>query len=205
MEQLKTPFREHLLNWRTKIQMVIISKRCLGKATGKCRENNKPKDKKGIKGSWDRSCVGKLCRGDGGRVHLQAQMGTGRVLALEPQLRAASTTDPHKCTAQAQTSTGPPPPPARPLLVVDLLLPQRDAALLFQEVLPGGRLRRVQLLHVGSRHEALPVVHFHFPPVLQAKRDCLHGKFLPMEGEPKEARAHTRAHMKSSSHVMRVQ
>ena len=149
--------------------------------------------------------MGKLCRGDGGRVHLRAQMGTGRAPALEPQLREASTAAPHKRTAQAQTSTGPLPPPARSLLAVDLLLPQRDAALLFQEVLPGGRLRGVQLLHVGSRHEALPVVHFHFPPVLQGKGDCLHGKFLPTEGEPKEVRAHTRAHMKSSSHVMRVQ
>lgn len=53
------------------------------------------------------------------------------------------------------------------LLAVDLLLPHGDAALLLQQVLPGGGLGRVQLLHIGSRNEALAVVHLHLPPVLQ--------------------------------------
>lgn len=56
------------------------------------------------------------------------------------------------------------------LLVVDLLLAEGDAAVLVQQVLPGRRLGRVQLLHVGRGDEALPVVDLHLPPVLQQGR-----------------------------------
>lgn len=85
------------------------------------------------------------------------------------------------CVTQTkpQAALGPLCPMARPLLVVDLLLPQRDAALLFQEVLPGGRLRRVQLLHVRGWHETLTIVHLHFPPVLSGKKERLESQFLP--------------------------
>lgn len=56
------------------------------------------------------------------------------------------------------------------LLVVDLLLAQRDAALLLQEVLSGCRLGRIQFLHIGSRYKSLTVIDFHLPPVLEVKK-----------------------------------
>lgn len=56
------------------------------------------------------------------------------------------------------------------LLVVDLLLAEGDAAVLVQQVLPGRRLGRIQLLHVGRRDKALPVIDLHLPPVLQQGR-----------------------------------
>lgn len=67
------------------------------------------------------------------------------------------------------------------LLILNLILAQRNAAMLVQEVLPGGRLVGVQLLHIGSRNKALAVVHLHLPPILpeKATREQVESRALP--------------------------
>ena len=81
--------------------------------------------------------------------------------------------------------------PAWPLLVVNLLLPHSNAALLLQKVLSGSRLGRVQLLHIRGWHETLTVVHFHLPPVLRRQRDNWNTSSLEREKPRRPVRVHT--------------
>ena len=52
------------------------------------------------------------------------------------------------------------------LLVIDLVLADGDGEFVGQIGL-GGAETRIHLLHVGGWHKPLPVVDFHFPPILQ--------------------------------------
>lgn len=112
--------------------MVMIRKCCLGKETRKFRGKHKQRktEVRGREFRLPHRC-GLEATGEAGGTRPPAGQGRGtsRTLALEPQDPVAT------CD---RVAPGPSRPTAWPLLAVNLLLPQRDAALLLQQVLPGG-------------------------------------------------------------------